>query len=89
MDIDFYSNDDILFTYRSKILNNPLLSKNLSLQLSILIKADSKVGTTIWAKEIFDLSISPNLQIEKSFLINNTAWSLFFTFTTGDNTVAF
>ena len=86
MDMDLYSNDDLLFTYQSQIQHNPLLSENLPLQNSILVKVDNKVSTTIWAKEIFDYSISVNLQINKSFLINDTAWSLFFTLLSGLNT---
>ena len=87
MDMDLYSNDDLLFTYQSQIQHNPLLSENLPLQNSILVKVDNKVSTTIWAKEIFDYSISVNLQINKSFLINDTAWSLFFTLLSGLNII--
>ena len=78
--MDFYSNDDILLTYLSQIQHNPLLYENLPRRNSILVKTDSKNGATIWAKEIFDYSTSVNLEINKSFLINDTAWSLFFTF---------
>ena len=87
MDMDLYSNDDLLLTYQSKVQHNPLLYENLPLHNSMLVKTDSKVGTTIWAKEIFDYSISVNIQINKSYLINDTAWSLFFTLLSGVNTV--
>ena len=85
-DMDFYSNDDILLTYLSQIQHNPLLYENLPRRNSILVKTDSKNGATIWAKEIFDYSTSVNLEINKSFLINDTAWSLFFTFLSAENT---
>ena len=87
MDMDLYSNDDILFTYLSQIQHNPLIYENLPLNNSILVKTDSKNGVTIWAKEIFDYSTSVNLEINKSFLINDTAWSLFFTLLSGVNTI--
>ena len=58
----------------------------MPLSNNILVKADSKVGTTIWAKEIFDNSIAINLQIDNSNIINDTAWSLFFTLLSGINT---
>ena len=84
--MDLYSNDDLLLTYKSQIQHNPLIFENLPLYINILVKTDSKVGTTIWAKEIFDYSIAINLQIGKSFLLNDTAWSLFFTLLSGINT---
>ena len=89
MDMDFYSNDDLLFTYQSQIQHNPLLFENLPQHINILVKTDSKVGSTIWAKEIIDYSIYLDLQIAKSFLINDTAWSLFFTLLYGVNIVEY
>ena len=87
--MDLYSNDDLLLTYKSQIQHNPLIFENLPLYINILVKTDSKVGTTIWAKEIFDYSIAINLQIGKSFLLNDTAWSLFFTLLSGINTIEY
>ena len=52
MDMDLYSNDDILFTYKSKILNSPILS--LSENNNLIVKVDSKNGVTVWAKTIQD-----------------------------------
>ena len=89
MDMDLYSNDDILLTYLSQIQHNPLLYEHLPLNNSILVKTDSQNGETIWAKEIFDYSYSVNLEINKSFLINDTAWSLFFTLLSGVNTIVY
>ena len=42
----------------------------------MIVKVDSKIGITIWAKEILDNSISVNLEIISSFLVNDIAWSL-------------
>ena len=88
-DMNLYSNDDLLLTYISQIQHNPLFFENMPKHNSILVKTDSKVGTTIWAKEIFDYSISVNLEIVKSFLINDTAWSLLFTHLYGVNIVEY
>ena len=74
VDMDLYSNDDILFTYKSNILNSPISS--LSGNNSLIVKVDSKIGATIWAKNIIDNSISLDLQINRSFLLNDIAWSL-------------
>ena len=89
VDMDLYSNDDLLLTYKSQIQHNPLFFENMPISNSILAKTDSKVGTTIWAKEIFDHSIAIGVAIDKSFLINDTAWSLFFTLLSGANIVEY
>ena len=64
MDMDLYSNDDLLFTYKSQILNNPNIDEYLTSNNSILVKADSKNGATIWAKEIFDYSFTDSIDIK-------------------------
>ena len=75
--MDLYSNDDLLLTYQSHIDSNPLLSSILPKLSSIIVKVDRKIGITIWAKEILDNSISVNLEIISSFLVNDIAWNLF------------
>ena len=77
IDMDLYSNDDLLLTYQSHIDSNPLSSSILPKLSSIIVKVDRKIGITIWAKEILDNSISVNLEIISSFLVNDIAWNLF------------
>ena len=77
IDMNIYSNEDILLTYQASFINNPLLADIAPVNNSVLVKIDSTTGTTIWAKEILNYLPNINLQINKSFLLNDTSWSLF------------
>ena len=76
IDMNLYSNEDILLTYKTNIVNNPLLSNNLPHFITVLAKVDGTTGATVWAKQIVNYSAAQNLEIYSTFLMNDTSWSL-------------
>ena len=52
VNMNLYSNLDILFTYESKIINNPITEVVVPQNYFSVVRIDSTLGKTIWAKEI-------------------------------------
>ena len=85
--MNIYSSGDILLTYKSYIQNNPLSNLDLPLYINSFVKIDEATGKkTIWAKEVIDYSSKKGLEIYKTFLLDDIAWSLFSNFFPGINT---
>ena len=75
--MNLYSNLDILFTYDSKIINNPITEVVVPQNYYSVVRIDSTIGKTIWAKEIVYYPENFFFSISKTILVNDIAWSLF------------
>ena len=73
--MDLFSNDDILLTYKLITLNDP---NNVSMDTSVssLVRVDCITGKTLWAKKLYYNVDKVYFNIIKTFIINDTVWSL-------------
>ena len=74
--IDIYSNGDLLLTYTSQILNNPLDNPDIPQNISSLVRIDSITGKTIWAKQLINHFDLYYFEMIKSTIINDVIWWL-------------
>ena len=77
VDADLYSNEDLLFTYYSQIINNPVINKDIPPIINSLVKIESETGKTLWAKELMYFLNNYYFKIVKTIVINDVAWVLF------------
>ena len=73
--MDLFSNDDILLTYNLITINDP---NNASIDASVssLVRVDYITGKTLWAKILYYNVDKVYFDIIKTFIINDTVWSL-------------
>ena len=74
--IDIYSNEDLLLTYTSQILNNPLNNPDIPQNVNSLVRIDSITGKTIWAKQLINHFDLYYFEMIKSTIINDVIWWL-------------
>ena len=74
--IDIYSNEDLLLTYASQILNNPLDNSDIPKNASSLVRIDSISGKTIWAKQLINYFDLYYFEMIKSTIVNDVIWWL-------------
>ena len=74
-DMNLFSNDDILLTYKLITINDP---NNASIDASVssLVRMDCITGKTLWAKKLYYNVDQVYFNILKTFIINDTVWSL-------------
>ena len=77
MDADLYSNEDLLFTCYSQIINNPVINRDNPPTINSLVRIESKTGKTLWAKELMYYLNNYYFSILKTIVINDVAWVLF------------
>ena len=73
--MNLFSNDDILLTYNLITINDP---NNVSIDTSVssLVRVDYITGKTLWAKKLFYYADKVYFNVIKTFIINDTVWSL-------------
>ena len=74
--IDIYSNGDLLLTYTSQILNNPLGNLDIPQNISSLVRMGSITGKTIWAKQLMNHFGLYYFEIIKFTIVNDVIWWL-------------
>ena len=73
--MNLFSNDDILLTYNLITINDPN-DKSLQSKVTALVRVDCITGKTLWAKKLYYNVDLMYFVIVKTFIINDTVWTL-------------
>ena len=75
IDMDLFSNDDIMLTYKLTTINDPNNLSNYG-NVSSLVKVDYITSKTLWAKMFYYNVNQVDFNILKSIILNDTVWCL-------------